>query len=132
MGWAGAGQTPILPAAAGGDSVLLANGDEAQGTVEIATPDSVKLDSEAGEIDLPVSRLTAIDFGARADERRGGRLRLRLSGRGTLTAKSYRFENGVMFCESEVAGPLRLPVASLQEMTFNPTGSGKAGERSGR
>jgi hypothetical protein len=110
------GKGPALKAGAT-DTVLLANGDEAQGAIEIATPDVVKLESDAGEIDLPVPRLTMIGFGGPSIERRAGP-RLRFAGQGVLTLKSYRIENDTIVCESDIAGELRLPLAVVQEMVF--------------
>ena len=101
------------------DSVLLANGDEARGTVGGATPEAVQLESEVGPLDLPVPRLTAVEFGARAAESASG-VRLRLSDRSVLTVSAYRIENETVICQSAVAGEIRLPLSAVQELVFAP------------
>jgi hypothetical protein len=117
--WAGPwnGQLPGSAPAAAGDVVLLANGDEAGGTVSLATPTAVKLESEVGAIDLPVARLTMIEFGALLAPRPDA-MRLRLVDRGALTVTAYRVENDTVICQSEVAGELKLPLAAVQEIVF--------------
>ncbi len=116
----GKAPAPIAP-----DTVLLANGDEAQGTVALATPTVVKLDSEVGPIDLPIARLTMINFGGDSAPRRNV-TRLRLADRGALTVTSYRVENDSVLCQSELAGELRLPLAAVQEMVLSQRGTGNA------
>ena len=101
------------------DSVLLANGDEARGTVGGATPEVVQLESEVGALELPVPRLTAVEFGARAAEAASG-VRLRLSDRSVLTVSAYRIENETVICQSAVAGEIRLPLSAVQELVFAP------------
>ena len=117
------GQLPgTAPAAAApSDSVLLANGDEAQGTVGAATPETVQLESEVGTLDLPVKRLTAVEFGGRASSSSSG-VRLRLSDRSVLTVSAYRIENETVVCQSAVAGEVRLPLGAVQEIVFAAAG----------
>ena len=117
------GQVPgTAPAAeASPDSVLLANGDEARGTVGGATPEGVQLESEIGALDLPVPRLTAVEFGGRAVEASSG-VRLRLSDRSVLTVSAYRIENDTVVCQSAVAGEIRLPLSAVQEVVFAAPG----------
>ena len=117
------GQVPgTAPAAAAPpDSVLLANGDEAQGTVGGATPEAVQLESEVGTLELPVKRLTAVEFGGRAAAASSG-VRLRLSDRSVLTVSAYRIENETVVCQSEVAGEVRLPLGAVQEVVFAAPG----------
>ena len=111
---------PVLRAAALNappHTVLLANGDETHGTIGSITPELVQLDSEVGAMELPASRLTAIDFGGPPVERRAG-ARLRLANGGILTLKNYRIENRTMVGESELAGELKLPLEAVQELVF--------------
>ncbi len=115
--WNGQLPGPAPAAAAPPDSVLLANGDEAQGTVGAATPETVQLESEVGTLDLPVKRLTALEFGGRASSSSSG-VRLRLSDRSVLTVSAYRIENETVVCQSAVAGEVRLPLGAVQEIVF--------------
>ena len=114
------GQVPgKAPAAAGAppDSVLLANGDEAQGTVGTATPEAVQLESEVGVLELPVPRLVMMEFGARAPEAASG-VRLRLGDGSVFTVSAYRIENDTVVCQSPVAGEMRLPLGAVRELVF--------------
>ncbi|MDR3406286.1 MAG: hypothetical protein P4L99_27630 [Chthoniobacter sp.] len=109
------GKTPQSDATQ--DTAILNNGDEAPGTVEVATPNSVKLTSEVGPLDLPLDRVTMIDFGGAPVERTLG-ARLHLAGAGSLTVNSYHVENDTITCRSEMVGELHLPLHSVQELVF--------------
>ncbi len=99
------------------DSVLLANGDEAQGKIGSATPEALQLESEVGMLDLPVKRLTMVEFGGPASEASSG-ARLRLHDRSVLTVSAYRIENGSVVCQSALAGELKFPISAVQELVF--------------
>ncbi len=99
------------------DTAILHNGDEGPGTVEVATPTAVKLTSEVGPLDLPLDRVTMIDFGGAPVERTLG-ARLHLPGAGRLTVGSYHVENDTIVCRSEMVGELRLPLHAVQELVF--------------
>jgi len=109
------------------ETVALANGDEVQGTVEMATPTMVKVASEVGPLDLPVERLTMVDFGGLPVERGTG-TRLHLAGHGTLTVSTWRIENETLICRSEIAGELKLPLAAVQEIVFAAPASDKTAD----
>ncbi len=113
------GRVPGAPptASAGPDSVLLANGDEAQGTIGTATPETLQIEAEVGPLDLPVNRLTMIEFGDRSEEPASG-VRLRLTDRSMLTVASYRIENDTVICQSAMAGELKFPLSAVQELVF--------------
>lgn len=101
-------------------TMVFVNGDDVRGTLRNATPTAVSFDSEAGPLDLPVERLTMIEFGGQSIEGRTG-TRLRLAGIGALTVNSCRLENESVVCLSEVAGEMKLPLTAIQEVVF--TGS---------
>ena len=109
----GPGPTP----AAAADSVLLANGDETQGTVGQGTPEMVQIESAVGPLDVPVSRLTMVEFGKRAAENPEG-VRLRLTDRSVITVSAYRIENDVLIGQSAVLGEIKVPLAAVQEIVF--------------
>ena len=115
------GQLPeTAPAAAGPpDSVLLANGDEAQGTIGTATPEVLQLESEVGLLDLPVKRLTTVEFAAQATEAASG-VRFRLADRSVFTATAYRIENASVVFQTAVAGEVTIPLGAVQEIVFAP------------
>ena len=99
------------------ETIVLTNGDEAQGTVEMATPTSLKLASELGPLELPVERVTMADFGGAPIERPPA-TRLQLNGLGSLSVKQWRVEEGTMILQSTIAGELRLPLNRVQEIVF--------------
>jgi len=101
------------------DTAILNNGDEAQGTVELATPSSMKLASDVGPLELPLDRLTMVDFGGPAPTRTAG-ARLHLAEAGVLTIHGYRVEKDVVKCRSEVVGDLSLPLGAVRELVFSP------------
>ena len=102
------------------DSVLLANGDEAEGTIGTATPETLQIEAEVGSLDLPVNRLTMVEFGGRTEEPSTG-VRLRLTDRSVVTVISYRIENETVICQSALAGELKFPLSALQELVFAPS-----------
>jgi hypothetical protein len=100
------------------DTAILNNGDEAPGSVEVATPSAVKLASEVGPLELPLDRVTMIDFGGAPAERTLG-ARLHLAGAGCLTVSSYRVENDAVTCRSDMVGELHLPLHAIQELVLS-------------
>lgn len=99
------------------ERVLLANGDEAQGTVTGATGEALQMDSDIGPLTLEMGRLSLVDFGGTATETRGG-TRLRLAGRGSLMVSTYSIANNTLTCQSEILGELKMPLSALQELNF--------------
>lgn len=100
------------------DSVLLANGDETHGTIGTGTPEKVQMESEVGLLDIPVGRLTMLEFGGRAVESPNG-VRLRLTDRSVLTVTGYRIEKETLIAQSATVGEIRLPLSAVQEMVFS-------------
>lgn len=111
------GKTPAADSSQ--DTAILNNGDEAPGTVEVATPSVMKLTSDVGPLELPLDRVTMIDFGGAPVERTLG-ARLHLAGSGCLTVGSYHVENDTVTCRSDMVGDLRLPLHAIQELVFSP------------
>ena len=101
------------------ETVVLTNGDEAQGTVELATPTTMKLASDVGPLDLPVERMTMVDFGGAPIEGTVG-TRLQLTGLGSLAVKQWRVEDETIILQSTIAGELRLPRNRVQEIVLAP------------
>jgi hypothetical protein len=99
------------------DTVMLKNGDEATGIVDLATPASAKVTSGVGPLELPLDRITMIDFGGPPAERTAG-ARVHLAGVGVLTVRGYRVEKDVVACRTEVAGSLCLPLEAVRELVF--------------
>jgi hypothetical protein len=109
----------LAPGAPPQDAVLLANGDELPGKVRGVTADVLKVEGEIGELEIPVNRLSMIEFGGGASEPRAG-VRIRLNDRSAFTASAYRVENDAVVCRHEVLGELKFPLRALQELSFSP------------
>ena len=101
------------------DSVALRNGDETRGGIIEIGPDTLKMDCEAGRIDLPTARLATLEFGPSAIAPSAG-ARLRFSNLGVISVKSFQVENGAVTFQAELAGELKLPLADLRELVFAP------------
>jgi hypothetical protein len=99
------------------DTVALVNGDEVEGTVEIATPSTIKVTSDVGPLELPLERLTMVDFGSQPAPPRPS-TRLHLAEGGALTVTAWRIEETVVVCQSEISGELRIPLKAVQEIVF--------------
>ena len=101
------------------DTVALTNGDEASGNVVAANSDTVTMKSDVGDLEIPLKRATLIDFaGPAANEGKG--IRLRFSGKGSLTVSELHIENDEVVCRSDATGELRFPIAELSEIVYQP------------
>jgi hypothetical protein len=101
------------------ESVALANGDEVEGSVELATPATMKVTSEVGSLELPVERVNMVDMGgARVEPKPSTGTRLHFAGQGALAVSTWRIENETLYCKSEIAGELKLPLKGVQEIVF--------------
>lgn len=101
------------------DSVALVNGDETHGTVTKATADSLFIEGEIGELEVPAKRATMVQFAALPVTEVVG-TRFRLAGKGALTVKKFRFENRKATCESSGTGAFEIPASELSEIVFTP------------
>ncbi len=119
--WIGPWNGRVPDTGAGGPSaiVALANGDEVEGAVEMGTPTLLKIASEVGDLELPIERVTMVDFGG-SPVTRGAGARLHLAGQGALTVSAWRIEKESLICRSEIAGELTLPLTAVQEIVFAP------------
>ena len=101
------------------DSVALVNGDETHGTVTKATADSLFIEGEIGELEIPSKRATMVQFAALPMPQVVG-TRFRLAGKGALTVEKFRFENRKAMCESPGTGAFEIPASELSEIVFTP------------
>ena len=99
------------------DSVLLANGDETRGVIRGFGPQGVKLDCDAGPINLPADRVVMMEFGGSAEVSTAS-TRLRFGSLGIVSTKSYQIENGQVVLSTELAGTLHLPLSDLREIVL--------------
>ena len=95
------------------------NGDETRGILKRATADSLFVECEVGELEIPAKRATMVEFAPTPAMAAAG-ARFRLAGKGAITAETFRFENGRVVCQSLSAGKFEIPVAALSEIIFTP------------
>jgi hypothetical protein len=109
------GQVPQGPSTSEPRAVLLENGDQAEGGVESATATDVHLGSDLGSLEMPLNRISMINFGGGSTKAPAG-VRLRFAGGGMLTAADWSIENGQVRCRTDSAGDLQFPLGALQEI----------------
>ena len=100
------------------DAIALINGDETRGILKRATADSLFIECEVGELEIPAKRATLVEFAATPASPAAG-ARFRLAGKGAISAETFRFENGRVVCRSSSAGNFEIPVAMLSEIVFS-------------
>ena len=110
--------SPLAPDAC---NVLLDNRDQTQGKVNGASSTHLQLASEFGPLDVPIERVTSVEFGSAAVKAAPG-IRMRFLGGGTITAQSWSMDAGRLRCQTEAAGELEFPLEALQEMDFAEAG----------
>ncbi|HEY2342359.1 MAG TPA: hypothetical protein VGH90_04980, partial [Chthoniobacteraceae bacterium] len=104
--------------AAAPDSIVLSNGDETHGVIQSVADEIIKLDCDAGPIELPVPRTSVIEIGSAAGSLASAGTRLRFTGLGVITVKSYRVAEGIVTFETDLGTTLKLPLSDLREMDF--------------
>jgi hypothetical protein len=102
------------------DTVALTNGDETTGKVLKATADTLTIQCDVGELEIPLQRASLVDFASKPVTQRGG-IRLRFVGRGALTVDSLRLEGGKVFCESASTGALSFALSDVAEIIYQPS-----------
>jgi hypothetical protein len=102
------------------DTVALTNGDETTGKVLKATADTLTIQCDVGELEIPLLRASLVDFASKPVTQRGG-IRLRFVGKGALTVDSLRLEGGKVFCESAATGALNFALSDVAEIIYQPS-----------
>lgn len=102
------------------DTIALGNGDETSGKIVRATREAVTMNCDVGELEIPLSRATLIEFAANPQASAPG-IRLRFAGKGALTVDTLRIQNGQVICRSAAAGELAFPLSSLTEIIYRPS-----------
>ncbi len=103
---------------ADGDTIALTNGDETVGKVLKANGDSITIQCDVGELEVPLQRASLVEFAAKDSPSKGG-IRLRFSGKGSLTVDSLRVENDRVICKSAATGELTFPLSQVAEIIYN-------------
>ena len=106
--------TPVV-----GGSTALANGDLIAGVPKAMHDGRFTIESELGEIDLPVEKALAVDFGGTIDAQRSP-ARVRLVDGATLNVDAFHWDGHELVAHSSVLGEVRLPAEAVHELIFDP------------
>ena len=101
------------------DAIALTNGDETTGKVLKATGDTITMQCDVGEIDVPLRLATLVEFAQKTAAPNRG-VRLRFAEKGALTVDSFRIENDRVICASAATGELAFPLSQLSEIIYHP------------
>jgi hypothetical protein len=112
------GELPHLADSAEG-STALANGDVAPSVPKVMQDGRFKLESELGDLDLPLEKALVVDFGGAMDTQRAA-ARVRLADGSTINVDGFQWDGHELTAHSAILGDLRLPVGAVQELVFDP------------
>ncbi|MEP6670578.1 MAG: hypothetical protein ABJF10_15565 [Chthoniobacter sp.] len=108
------------PAKAADETTALANGDVAKGTPKALHDGKFTIDSELGELDIPVEKTLAVDFGGALDAQKvAGRLRL-VDGT-VVNVERFNWDGHALTAHSSTLGDLRLPDGVVSELIYDPS-----------
>ena len=100
-------------------SVALSNGDVAAGEVRTLTGGKAMLATDVGEFELPMERITTVEFGGfPSTEKALGRLRLRDGS--VLHVGEFRWEADSLSAKSALLGDLKFAAADVAELILAP------------
>ncbi len=118
--WVGpwTGELPRVETEAAG-ATALANGDVAPGIPKCMLEGKLVIDSELGELNLPLDKTLALDFGGTMDPKRTP-ARLRLEDGTTLNVETFRWDGNELTAHSLTLGDFRLPADIVQEIIYDP------------
>lgn len=100
-------------------ATALANGDVAPGIPKCMLEGKLVIDSELGELNVPMEKALALDFGGTMDPKRAP-ARLRLEDGTTLNVDAFRWDGNELTAHSVTLGDFRLPADSVQEIIYDP------------
>ena len=108
-----------LPSPGDQPQVCLVNGDVTRGTAAEVHDGRLRLESEVGEIEMPLEKIEAIDFGgAFAPQPAVGRVYFQDGS--ALNVESFRWDASGLAARSATLGDLRLPAAAVRELILSP------------
>jgi hypothetical protein len=112
------GELPRVETEAAG-ATALANGDVAPGIPKCILDGKLVIDSELGELNLPLDKTLALDFGGAMDPKRTP-ARLRLEDGTTLNVETFHWDGNELTAHSLTLGDFRLPADIVQEIVYDP------------
>jgi hypothetical protein len=103
----------------GAPVTVLANGDAAEGVPASLTENRWQLGSDLGDLDLPVDKVQAVEFGGEMQPvSAAGRLRL-VDGSALLVDR-FQWDGGNVTAHHPVFGDLRLRGSDVSELIYSP------------
>lgn len=100
-------------------SVALINGDVVRGTPRELRDGTLIIDSELGELKIPVEKIVSVDFGTtRSGDHAAGRVRLH--GGDILHLDDFHWDGRELIGRSPLAGSIRLKREEIAELVFDP------------
>lgn len=113
-------KTPVIAAPpVDADAIALSNGDETTGKILKATGDSITVQCDVGDLEIPLKLATLVEFAKKPAAPASG-IRLRFAEKGALTVDSFRIENDQVICKAASTGELSFPLSQLSEIIYNP------------
>lgn len=112
------GELPMSETETAGTTAL-ANGDVAPGTPKVLREGKLTIDSELGELNFPLEKTLALDFGGAMEAKRVP-TRLRLADGTTINVDTFRWEGAELTAHSSTLGDLRLPADVVHEIIYDP------------
>ena len=118
--WIGpwSGDLPQTTAADEGGTAL-ANGDVVPRVPKAMHEGKFTIESELGDLDLPVEKALAVDFGGAIDEQRAA-ARIRLADGSAVNVDAFHWDGHELAAHSLVLGEVRLPAEAVHELIFDP------------
>ncbi len=106
----------------GGDgaaATALANGDAVSGAPKELRDGKLLVGSEIGELELPVEKVQAVEFGgALQPEKSAGRIRL--ADGSAINVDTFRWDGHELVAHSATLGDLRLSAGAVSELIYDP------------
>jgi hypothetical protein len=97
----------------------LANGDIIPATPKLMQNGKLKIDSELGELELPVEKALDVDFGGGPDKHQAA-ARFRFSDGTVVNVDGFTWDGLELKAHSAWLGDLRLPADAVSELIFEP------------
>jgi hypothetical protein len=112
------GEQPLRGEADAGTTTLI-NGDVAPGVPKSIRAGILRIDSDLGELAMPVEKALAVNFGGAMDAPRA-LARIRLTDGTMLNLDEFQWDERGVSAHSPTLGDLRLPRAAIAELIYAP------------
>jgi hypothetical protein len=108
------------PGVSDGGSISLANGDVAVGKVLGMNEGKMKVETDVGEFELPINRISGIEFGGQPSPAKAeGRIRLKDGS--IFHVDEFKWDGVSFSAKSAVLGDLKFAAADMAELILGPS-----------